>query len=73
MGSNQDNYGDTVTVSFPAIAVSRRDRIKKHGQYYTNLECGNCKEWWIMLSIGKKKKVYCPWCGVKCEVKNIKE
>lgn len=69
MGSSQDWPEDTVTLEFDVVAVSSRKRINKHGGTYTNLRCGKCTNWWIMIAIGEKKKVHCPWCGTKQKVK----
>ncbi len=64
--------GSTVTIDFSCIAVVPRKRVKKHGQTYTNLHCGHCGNWFIMMCIGKRKKAFCPWCGRKLKVKLVK-
>ena len=72
MSSNIDQYDNTVTVDFIAVAVIEKKRLKKSkGVAYTNLRCDHCMEWWIMLCLGKKRKVCCPWCGADCKVKRM--
>lgn len=56
------------TVNFEAVAVVNRIRINTEPLRYTNLKCGECDEWWIMLCLGKKEKVICPWCGTPNKV-----
>lgn len=61
--------GSTVSIDFDCIAIANRDRVRKYGQTYTNLHCPACGEWHILIAIGKRKKVHCPWCGKKLKIK----
>jgi len=68
MSSKYDDYDEAATVAISgAVAMVNRERLKKERLTYTNLRCGNCREWWLMLCLGDKKKVRCPWCGAKCK------
>ena len=70
MSSLNDRYDDTVVMDFNAIIVLNKERAKTSAKStYTNLRCDYCKEWWVMLCLDDRKKVYCPWCGAKCKVK----
>lgn len=71
MGSSLDRYDDTVVVDIPqAAAVVNTKRFKRYMQQinYSNVRCDSCGEWWLMVCIDVDK-VFCPWCGTKCEVK----
>lgn len=71
MGSESGKYDNTATFDFNVVAVVNENRIhEKKKATYTNLRCDNCKEWWIMICLDQKK-VWCPWCGAKCKVKNL--
>ena len=73
MPSKYDDYSESVTVSIvEAVTVVNRKRLKEEKLTYTNLQCNNCQEWWLMLCLGDRKKVRCPWCGAKCKTKRIK-
>ena len=68
MGSKSADDGVNVSMEFEIVAVTNADRYKKFHHSYTNLHCDNCKEWWIMICLGDKKKVYCPWCASKLKI-----
>ena len=65
----KSNDGSSVTVDFSCIAVANRNRVKKNGATYTNVFCPACGEWHILIAVGKRKKVFCSWCGVKLKLK----
>ncbi|MFH1610836.1 MAG: hypothetical protein ABIA91_03000 [Patescibacteria group bacterium] len=44
-------------------------KIKKSIEKISHFQCGKCKKWWTIGDASeKKKKWFCPWCGLEQEV-----
>jgi len=45
---------------------------KKSIEKISHFQCGYCKKWWtIGDALEKKKKWFCPWCGLEQKVKIV--
>jgi len=45
---------------------------KKSIEKISHFQCGKCKKWWtIGDALEKKKKWFCPWCGLEQKVKIV--
>jgi hypothetical protein len=42
---------------------------KRSIEKINHFQCGKCKKWWTIGDASeKRKKWFCPWCGVEQEV-----